>query len=109
MLEDLETIDMVIHEPGQWVKFVVIDSGEMRKRDRERHLELLNHKVSQCIAMIEDDTKFDQLGRPEDITVEVRCAYPVQSSAPLHRSVTFESGRVMDFKIVFVERGSIYG
>ena len=109
MLEDLDRIDIVTHEPGQWVKFAIIDSGRTRQENPDRYLELLNHKVAQCLAMMEDEAKFEELGRPQDVTIEVRCAYPVRSSEPVPRSVTYNSGRTMNYKLVFLHRPSPYG
>ena len=104
MLEDLDSIDLILQETGEWVKFVIIDSGETRAHDPDKHLHLLNHKIDCCLAYLCDDCKFDELGRPQDIVFEVRCAYPVRSSTPLTRTATCDKGRNLHYKIVFVER-----
>jgi hypothetical protein len=104
MLEDLDSIDIVIQDPGKGVKFVIIDSGVTRAADEDKHLDLLNHKINCCLAYVEDDEKFEKLGHPDDITIEIRCAYAVKNKGTMHRSMTYDSGRVVNYKIVFVER-----
>jgi hypothetical protein len=104
VLEDLNMIDIVTHEPGKWIKFVIIDSGVTKRDNSDRHLSLLNHKIDVCLAHLEDEQRFAEFGKPAEVVIEVRCAYPVASPTPIPRSVLYPSGRAMDYCIKFVDR-----
>ncbi|KAA1261567.1 hypothetical protein LF1_41170 [Rubripirellula obstinata] len=108
MLEDRNTIDIVNPKPDGPIDFVIVDAGITT--DVDERLELLNHKIMVCLSMLADDEKFEELGRPDVIRVEVRCASEDHAVATVKQvSVATPNGREIKAEIRFTHSPSPYG
>jgi hypothetical protein len=109
MLEDLDTIDMVIQtEPGDLV--VKIIDGAVTT-DEDEFARLLKAKIAQAILALEDDEYFESVGSPTRLRIEVVHFIP---RPPYDDDVVYtvgpvaEATRPLDVSLVFVLRKPRY-
>lgn len=109
MLEDLDTVDLVMRgEPGQ-VIIKIIDGGVTT--DPDEFTTLLKAKIAQAIEALADDGNFEAAGRPERLRIEVVHRIPrppYQDGAIYDVSASADRTRPLQVSLVFVTRESRY-
>ena len=110
MLEDLDTIDLVMQgEPGE-VIIKIIDGGVTT--DPEEFNALLKAKIGQAIDALADDGNYEAAGRPERLRIEVvHCIPrpPYQDGAICQVGTSADMPRPLQVSLTFVSRDSRYG
>jgi hypothetical protein len=110
VLEDLDTIDLVMQgEPGE-VIIKIIDGGVTT--DLEEFNALLKAKIGQAIDALADDGNYEAAGRPERLRIEVvhRIPRPPFEDGPVYTINTPASmPRPLQVTLTFVSRESRYG
>lgn len=110
MLEDLDTVDLVMKgEPGE-VIIKIIDGGVTT--DLEEFNALLNAKVGQAIDALADDGNYEAAGRPDRLRIEVvHCIPrpPYQDGAIYQVNASAGMPRPLQVTLTFVSRESRYG
>ena len=109
MLEDLDTIDLVMQgEPGE-VIIKIIDGGVTT--DLEEFNALLKAKIGQAIDALADDGNYEAAGRPERLRIEVVHRIPrppFQDGAVYTINTPASMPRPLAISMVFVTRESRY-
>jgi hypothetical protein len=110
MLEDLDTVDLVMKgEPGQ-VIIKIIDGGVTT--DASRFEALLKAKIAQAIGSLGDEENFEAAGRPTRLRIEVVHMIPrppYEDGAIYSISPHDGMGRPLDVSLVFVTKALRYG
>ena len=109
MLEDLDTIDLVMQgDPGE-VIIKIIDGGVTI--DAAEFNTLLKAKISQAINALADDGNFEEAGRPDRLRIEVVHRIPrppFEDGAVYTINTPASMPRPLAISMVFVTRESRY-
>jgi hypothetical protein len=109
MLEDLDSVDLVMKgEPGE-VIIKIIDGGVTT--DASEFDTLLKSKIAQAIRALGDDANFEAAGRPSRLRIEVVHLIP---RPPYEDGAVYTIGspagtpRPLDVSLVFVTKSTPY-